>query len=62
MARSFTLVALASVALLTACGGAPAPTGKAPAAFPSIDGNRVLEHTKTLASDEFEGRKRRRPR
>ena len=57
MARSFTLVVLASVALFTACGRPPAPTVKAPVAFPSIDGNRVLEHTKTLASDEFEGRK-----
>jgi Zn-dependent M28 family amino/carboxypeptidase len=57
MARSFTLALLVSIALFTACGRSPAPAAEAPAAFPSIDGNRVLEHTKTLASDEFEGRK-----
>jgi Zn-dependent M28 family amino/carboxypeptidase len=57
MTRSFAVIAWLSLAILaTACGGQPAPAGKGPAAFPSIDGNRVLEHTKTLASDEFEGR------
>ncbi len=56
MTRSFRLFAISFAALFTACGGQPAPAGNAPVAFPSIDGNRVLEHTKTLASDEFEGR------
>ncbi len=58
MIRSLAFISLLSLAVLvTACGGPPAPAVKAPVAFPSIDGNRVLEHTKTLASDEFEGRK-----
>jgi len=53
MARQSTVALLVSVALLAACGRPPAP---AVAAFPVIDGSRVLEHTKTLSSDEFEGR------
>jgi len=58
MARSFAVISLLSLAVLVAaCGGAPAPGAGRVVAFPSIDGNRVLEHTKTLASDEFEGRK-----
>ncbi|HEY3380820.1 MAG TPA: M28 family peptidase [Vicinamibacterales bacterium] len=41
-----------------ACGGsksAPAPTPAA-VAFPAVDGNAVLAHTKVLSSDEYEGR------
>ena len=58
MRRSFTLALVASVAVVvTACGQPSAPAAGASAAFPAIDGGRVLEHTKTLASDGFEGRK-----
>jgi Zn-dependent M28 family amino/carboxypeptidase len=57
MARWSAVIALLlSVVLATACGRPPA-AAEAPVPFPSIDGNRVLAHTKTLASDEFEGRK-----
>jgi Zn-dependent M28 family amino/carboxypeptidase len=59
MKRWFIAVLLVSVAVMTAsCGGgqSQAQRAKASVAFPAIDGNKVLEHTKTLASDEFEGR------
>ncbi len=57
MARSFAVISLLSLTVLTtACGQPPAPAAGVPVAFPAIDGNRVLEHTKTLASDAFEGR------
>ncbi len=59
MTRKFALaLLLAAASAATACGGAPAPASKTPdtAAYPAIDGRAVLEHTKTLASDEFEGR------
>ncbi len=49
-------VALSFAALLLgACGyyGAPEPGA---GSFPSIDGEAVLQHTRTLSSDEFEGR------
>jgi Zn-dependent M28 family amino/carboxypeptidase len=45
-----------AVAGCSAPPAAPAP-GAAPAAsFPQIDGNAVLDHTKVLSSDEYEGR------
>jgi Zn-dependent M28 family amino/carboxypeptidase len=59
MKRWLIAVLLVSVAVMTAsCGGSQSKTQGASAAvaFPAIDGNKVLEHTKTLASDEFEGR------
>ncbi len=59
MKRSFVAVLMLSVAvILAACGGTPSPSAsaKASVAFPAIDGNKVLEHTKTLSSDQFEGR------
>jgi Zn-dependent M28 family amino/carboxypeptidase len=59
MKRTFALIAAAAAtASMLACGGAAAPAAKAPAAvaFPAIDGTAVLEHTKILASDEYEGR------
>jgi Zn-dependent M28 family amino/carboxypeptidase len=61
MTRSVAVVLLGSLVVLTgACGGGPssAPAAKTDAAvaFPAIDGNHVLDHTKTLASDEYEGR------
>jgi len=57
MTRSFVAVLVAAVAL-AACGlGQSQSSGtQASVAFPAIDGGKVLEHTKTLASDEFEGR------
>ncbi len=56
MIRPLTVALLVSVAVCAACGRPPRPTPDASIAFPAIDGSRVLEHTKTLASDEFEGR------
>jgi Zn-dependent M28 family amino/carboxypeptidase len=43
---------------LAGCGGSnpPAATKTPMEAFGEIDGNAVLEHTKRLSSDEFEGR------
>ena len=43
----------ALLAGLIACGESPKPEV---VGFPDIDGNLVLQHTKVLASDEFEGR------
>jgi Zn-dependent M28 family amino/carboxypeptidase len=51
--------ALPALALaLAGCGGSkPAAAAKSPAqVFAEIDGNAILEHTKTLSSDPFEGR------
>jgi Zn-dependent M28 family amino/carboxypeptidase len=57
MTRWFAVVSLVSLAVLVAaCGGAPSSDPGTVVSFPVIDGNRVLEHTKTLASDAFEGR------
>lgn len=61
MNRSFVVVLSMSVAALAgACGGAstpaPVPNAEATVAFPEVDGTLVLEHTKVLASDQFEGR------
>jgi Zn-dependent M28 family amino/carboxypeptidase len=57
MTRSFAVLSLLSLAVLVAaCGGAPSSDTGTVVSFPVIDGNRVLEHTKTLASDAFEGR------
>ena len=62
MKRTCARVAMVMAAgILAACGGsstsAPAPKTEASAvAFPAVDGNAVLEHTKVLASDAFEGR------
>ncbi len=59
MKRSLVTMLMVSVALaLAACtaGQSPSAGARAAVAMPAIDGARVLEHTKTLASDEFEGR------
>ena len=54
MNRSVSLAPVLALVLLSgACRG---PALETAVGFPVIDGNRVLEHTKTLASDEFEGR------
>jgi Zn-dependent M28 family amino/carboxypeptidase len=61
-----TLILLSAISLV-ACNREPAPissgSGAAPstsqtplASLPNVDQNRVLEHIKKLASDEFEGR------
>jgi Zn-dependent M28 family amino/carboxypeptidase len=60
MARAYARLAVV-VALgwgLAACGGTSAPASRAAAVvgFPAIDGGAVLEHTKVLSSNEFEGR------
>ncbi len=59
MKRWFATVLLLSLAVAAASYGgsqAPAQGTQATVAFPAIDGNQVLEHTKTLASDQYEGR------
>jgi Zn-dependent M28 family amino/carboxypeptidase len=60
MKRTIAVFAVVVVAAWgsAGCGGGTAPAPKAGAAvgFPAVDGNAVLEHTKVLASDEFEGR------
>ena len=58
MKRSLVAVlAVAAAVALAACGSrTESPGANASVAFPAIDGSKVLEHTKTLASDEFEGR------
>jgi Zn-dependent M28 family amino/carboxypeptidase len=57
MKRLLTIAPLVAVAALSASCSKPAsPPAPAAVAFPAIDGNAVLEHTKTLSSDEFEGR------
>jgi Zn-dependent M28 family amino/carboxypeptidase len=58
MKRALILVALFALALgPLACHSSPARPQKPEAAsFPAIDGNAVLDHTKVLASDEYEGR------
>ena len=58
--KRFSLAsALPALALaLAGCGGSkPAAADKPPfQVFAEIDGNAILEHTKTLSSDAFEGR------
>jgi Zn-dependent M28 family amino/carboxypeptidase len=59
MKRSFVALLIVSVAAaLAACGGAQSSPSAAQSSvsIPAIDGNKVLAHTKTLSSDEFEGR------
>jgi Zn-dependent M28 family amino/carboxypeptidase len=47
-------VFLIALVVLVASAALPAPAAEP--VFPAIDGNAVLEHTKVLASDAFEGR------
>jgi hypothetical protein len=59
MKRSFVAVVavVAAVVAASCVGSQPQPSGAGVSvAFPAIDGAKVLDHTKTLASDEFEGR------
>ena len=44
------------LSLTVAASAAPSLSSAAEPVFPAIDGNAVLEHTKVLASDAFEGR------
>ena len=55
--KRFTLwyVFLTLACCLISCSK-PVSTSPETVAFPAIDGNAVLQHTKILASDEFEGR------
>jgi Zn-dependent M28 family amino/carboxypeptidase len=55
---SRALVLLGLALIVASCGGSnPPPQAKTPAqVFAEIDGNAVLEHTKVLSADEFEGR------
>jgi Zn-dependent M28 family amino/carboxypeptidase len=56
MKRSFVAVLLLSVAVaLVACGSHHSQS-QAAVGFPAVDGNKVLDHVKTLSSDEYEGR------
>ncbi len=57
MKKLWMAVLAASVAVAAAsCGGTRPPAASAAVSFPAIDGNKVLEHTRTLSSDQFEGR------
>jgi Zn-dependent M28 family amino/carboxypeptidase len=61
MKRILAVCVIVCAALVVAACSQPAPTKSEPAkaesiAFPDIDGNAVLQHTKVLASDEYEGR------
>ncbi|MBM3791870.1 MAG: peptidase M28, partial [Acidobacteria bacterium] len=49
-------LAISLAALVLTLGLWNCSTAPETVAFPDIDGNAVLEHTKVLASDEFEGR------
>jgi Zn-dependent M28 family amino/carboxypeptidase len=54
------VVLLLPVALAAACSREPAPEGAATVpltALPTIEASRLLEHTRTLSSDAFQGRK-----
>jgi len=54
--RALAFLAL-SLALISCGGSAQQPAAKTPAeTFAGIDGNAVLEHTKILSSDQYEGR------
>src|SRR3990172_9176080 len=53
MTRSGALILVAAAALL---GSNAFTSGAAEPTLPAIDGAAVLEHTKVLASDAFEGR------
>jgi Zn-dependent M28 family amino/carboxypeptidase len=57
MKRMVVAVAVACVALgWIACSKPAEQTATQAVAFPDIDANAVLQHTKVLASDEYEGR------
>jgi Zn-dependent M28 family amino/carboxypeptidase len=57
MRRYVLMFPLAIASLVPACGGStPTPPAPVAVAAPAIDANAVLEHTKVLASDEYEGR------
>ncbi len=58
MKRIVTAALLVLACGWVACSKAPspAPPTQKTVTFPAIDGNAVLEHTKVLASDEYEGR------
>jgi Zn-dependent M28 family amino/carboxypeptidase len=53
--KRFVLATLA-LALAAGCSGSKAPEGPTGVTLPSIDQQQILQHIKTLASDEFEGR------
>ena len=50
------LFLLTLAGLVSACGTAKSRRGASTNSFPSIDGAAVLEHTRILSSDEYEGR------
>jgi Zn-dependent M28 family amino/carboxypeptidase len=57
MGRLLAVALLLSMAVLAAaCGAAPASDSGPAVSFPTVDGNRILAHTTTLASDAYEGR------
>ncbi len=53
--RRFLYVPIFTALFLEACSGSKTP-GSAAISFPSINGDAVLEHTRILSSDEYEGR------
>lgn len=56
--RAYALALPVLALILAGCGGSTsAPAAKTPAeTFAGIDGNAVLEHTKILSADEYQGR------
>ncbi len=50
------VVALALIMAVAGAAGCSKPAPEKPVAFPDIDGNAVLQHTKVLSSDGYEGR------
>ncbi len=56
MKRTRSVLVLPAIALLAAACGAPKSPKGSMGAFPKIDGAAVLEHTRVLSSDEYEGR------
>jgi Zn-dependent M28 family amino/carboxypeptidase len=52
--QRFFRVAFVLIAAAFVCAALPAPAAEP--SFPAIDGSAVLEHTRVLASDAFEGR------
>jgi Zn-dependent M28 family amino/carboxypeptidase len=56
MKRILSFTSLAAVILLVACSAPAPPPEPVKPVFPAIDGQAILQHTKVLASDEYEGR------
>ena len=56
MKRILAFISLAAVVSFVACSAPAPPPEPVKPTFPAIDGQAILQHTKVLASDEYEGR------